>query len=389
MISPRYPDVGVIGLVPDVWGQGVWMPRHHVLTRLARHFHVVWLDPALEWRDIWLHGVRRPQHPADAPNGALPGFTLYRPGRWAPRVYRPAFVAAWTERARLRHARALLRRAGARKIVLYLWRPEFAPTLDLLDHDLACYHVDDEYTFSETEQPLDAGEAALLKRVDQVFIHSPTLLQKKGGLNAHTLFVPNGVDYAAYTTPAPEPRDLAAVPHPRIGYVGVIKEQLDLGALLALARRRPQWSFVLIGPSRVVGADAVHFTGLQQLPNVYILGAKPVTEVPAYVQHLDACLLCYRETGYTKFIYPLKLHEALAAGKPVVATPLPALQEFHNVITLARGADAWEQALSTALASDSQSAVAVERRRTVAREHDWTVLVDRVADAMIQRLGTR
>src|SRR5262249_41544633 len=155
-----------------------------------------------------------------------------------------------------------------RKVILYLWRPDAASALDLIDHDLSCYYINDEYTFSAIEQPIEAHEARLISRVDQVVIHSVALLEKKGQLNPHTTFIPNGVDYRAYATSCREPADLQAIPHPRIGYVGRVKQQLDLALLTALAQRHQAWSFVLVGPHDGIGDRAVVLQGLAQRPNV-------------------------------------------------------------------------------------------------------------------------
>ena len=146
------------------------------------------------------------------------------------------------------------------------------------------------------------------------------------------------MDYLAYATPVAEPEDLRPIPHPRIGYVGRIKHQLDWDLLITLAQRHPEWSFVLIGPQDGLGQSTSLIETLSHMPNVYFLGHKPVTALPAYTQHLDVCLLCYKVDDYTKFIFPLKLHEYLASGKPVVGSPIRSLQNFTHVITLARTA---------------------------------------------------
>jgi glycosyltransferase involved in cell wall biosynthesis len=302
-------------------------------------------------------------------------------------VGRPLCLARWTKQQHWRRAQRILLRSGCRKIILYLWRPHYAPALDLIDHDLSCYHIDDEYTFSDIEQPLDAHEARLISRVDQVFIHSPALLEKKGHLNPQTAWVPNGVDYRAYTTPRSEPVDLAHIPHPRVGYVGRIKPQVDLALLLTLAQRHPEWSFVLVGPRDHLGECAIAGDQLLRMPNVYFLGSKPVTMLPAYTQHMDVCMLCYRVNGYTKFIYPLKLHEYLASGRPVVGSPIRSLQDFAHIIELARTPGEWSRALNDALAPAACSATQVEARRSIARQHDWHRLIARIARTMCRRLG--
>jgi glycosyltransferase involved in cell wall biosynthesis len=387
-LSPQFPylaDVGIISLVPNVWG-GPWQPRHEVLTRLSRYFSVVWCNPARRWRKLWTRpGLRRRR--IDYGSALVPGLTIYRPERWLPAIGRPLILAQLTMRERLRRAQHLLRGRGCRTTILYIWRPWYGLALDVMDYDLSCYHLDDEYTFSAVERPIEEREARLISRVDQVFIHSPALLEKKGKLNPQTTFVPNGVDYHAYATPHGEPPDLKPIPHPRMGYVGIIKKQLDFSLLIGLAERHRQWSFVFVGPQGNLGEHATSVQRLSQMPNVYLLGGKPVDALPAYVQHLDVCMLCYEVNEYTKFIYPLKLHEYLASGRPVVGSPIRSLQEFAHIIRLARTSDEWSTALNDMLAPSIYSFAQVEARRRIARQHDWNTLVGRIARTLCGRLG--
>jgi glycosyltransferase involved in cell wall biosynthesis len=383
--SPAYiADVGVIGLGVEAWG-GYWQPRHHVLTRLAQYFNVVWCNPARSWRKFFRHGGVEDQH---VDNSAItPGLTVYNPAKWLPAIGRPRFLVDWTLKRYVREAESLLLNLGCRKIILYVWRPWYGLALDLIDYDLSCYHIDDEYTFSIVEKPIANREARLISRVDQVFIHSPALLEKKGRLNPRTAFVPNGVDYQAYASPQSEPVDLKPIPHPRIGYVGVIKHDLDLPLLIAIAERHRQWSFVFVGPQRNPGKHAALIRQLSLMPNVYFLGGKPVQALPAYVQHLDVCMLCYEVSDYTKFIYPLKMHEYLASGRPVVSAPIRSVQEFAHVIKIAHTVEDWSQALADMLVPAASSSEQAEVRRKIARQHDWDVLVNLIARTLCSQLG--
>lgn len=371
-------DIGIIALVPDVWG-GPWCSRHHILTRLADHIPVVWVDPPRGWQGQWEGGS--PWLPGNLKEH--PDFNVLPwPPDWLYRE-RPAFYRNLLLRLHLRRAARMLRQRGIRRVLLYVWRPEFAYTLGLIPHYFSCYHLDDEYTFAAEEQPVTDRERHLLRRVDQVILHSPALREKKGTINPYTELVPNGVDYAAYSTPTPEPPDLARIPHPRIGYVGVIKDQLDFGLLCHLARARPDWSLVMVGPVRSGSTQAEALATLHAMPNVYFLGSKTVSELPAYMQHLDVCMLCYALNGYTKFIYPMKLHEYLATGRPVVGTPIRSLVEFGDVVALATTPDEWLRAIERALANPETG---IERRRETARAHDWSLLAGRVARIFLARL---
>lgn len=371
------PAVGVVALVPDYW-KDQWQPRHQLMSRLGRYFNVVWVNPAPHWRD-----ARRPEGPIHQPP---PGMQIYWPDPWLPRVHRPAAVGRILLRARVARARRRLAELGARRFVLYIWRPEFAAALDAGGFDLTCYHIDDEYTFSETEQPISPDERRLLEEADQVFIHSRALMAKKGGINPHTLRIPNGVDVAAFGGTGPVPADLADVPTPRIGYAGYLKDQLDWGLLTTIAEAHPEWSLVLVGKDKVrAPANRALVDALAARPNVHFLGGKTTEELARYPRHFDVCIMPYVRDEYTRYIYPLKLHEYLATGRPVVGTPIDALVEHQDVVSLADTASEWNSELERALAPAARSESL--RRVEVAREHDWATLTRRVASVIGERLG--
>jgi len=381
-------EIGIIALVPDSWA-GIRMSRHQVLGRLARTFSIVWMEPANPWREYL-----RPNGPQflkrDAWTAPLPGLDVLTPGWRHPLVFRPAILRHVTLQSRLATARRRLLARGAESILLYLWRDEFEEALDLVPHDASVYHIDDEYTFSDVDVPNSPRETRVLTRVNQVIVHSESLLAKKGGINPHTDRVPNGADYQAFSTASPEPPDLAAVPHPRIGYAGVIKKQIDLALLVRLAHSRPQYSFVMVGPLLNVAGKNEHVAALRSLPNVYMLGAKAPEQLPSYVQHFDVCLMCYEVNEYTKYIYSLKLHEYLATGRPVVSSRINSVIRYGDTIALA-GSDAeWLQGIDACLVAGAFTPEAVQSRQAVARTHDWDVLVDRIAGilrATVRRTG--
>src|SRR5688572_12137317 len=120
MAQPLLPRVGVLALVPDYWGP-YWEPRHHMMSRLAAYFNVVWLEPWHGWRDTRLAMLKRKQPKPKPP----PGLHISRQEPWLPRFNRVPWLDNLTRRARLRRALAHLTSLGSRAIVLYIWRPEF------------------------------------------------------------------------------------------------------------------------------------------------------------------------------------------------------------------------------------------------------------------------
>ena len=381
--APLIPEIGVVALVPDFWN-AQWQPRHQVLVRLARFFEVVWINPPHQRNEIFLKlknfaGNSAQETPAD-------GFTVYTPEAWAPLIFRPQWLGDLTFGWRLRTARRILARKNCRKIILYIWRPEFYRALSFFSHDLSFYHIDDEYSFSSVEVPIDASEYRLLKEVDHVFIHSPGLLEKKGGINASTSFVPNGVDYELYSRNHPEPTDLAPISRPRIGYAGWLKRQLDWVLLIQLAKKHPEWSFVFVGGCSPHSEIEGFIKEISSLPNGYFLGSKTTEQLAAYPQHFDVCIMPYTVDAYTKYIYPLKLHEYLASGTPTVGTAIRALAEFGHVVGLARSLHEWCSMLTEALSPASNTPGQCSVRRKVAQSHDWHCLVTKVARTMVSKL---
>jgi glycosyltransferase involved in cell wall biosynthesis len=384
---PLYPEVGVVALTTDPW-RVEWMhPRHHVLSRLAQYFQVVWMEPSQEWRAVLRR--EKPTTPIFDRVPDNPGMTVYRQEFPLPHFFRLKKLARVTLRARVRRAASYLRRQGCRKIVLYLWNPRFGPALDACRWDLTCYHIDDEYSYSAVEAPNPPEEVEVLKRVDQVFIHSETLMEKKGHINPNSMLIPNGVNYSWFATPVPEPEDLANVPHPRVGYVGFLKRQLNWELLRTLPVRHPEWSFVFVGGVVEHPEIVPILREMAARKNVFFLGSKHAQVAAIYPQHFDVCIMPYAMNDYTKYIYPLKLHEYLATGQPIVSMPLPAVKRFAQYVALAETEEEWSAALTASLLPKQSEQIRREARQAVAREHDWDVLVGRVAKCFAERLRLR
>jgi glycosyltransferase involved in cell wall biosynthesis len=288
----------------------------------------------------------------------------------------------------MRRARALLRAQGCDQIILSLWQPRFADAIDLGFHDLSVYHIDDEYSFAEHASGIDPVERRLLARADQVFVHSTALLESKGPFARHIALTPNGVDYDAFATPAPEPTDLSWIPRPRIGYTGFIKKQLDWKLMLELARWHPEWSFVFVGKRSPHPEIKGLLAQLDTLPNVHFLGAKSTTVLAHYPQHFDVCVMPYKVNDYTKYINPLKLNEYLAAGRPCVGPPIPSLMDAPEV-SIAQGVEEWSQAIRDNLRPEVQTPERVERRRNAAKQFDWNIIVRDLVHTLEARLAER
>jgi glycosyltransferase involved in cell wall biosynthesis len=274
--------------------------------------------------------------------------------------------------------RRLLRRLDFQEVVLFIWNPRYAGTLGKFGEEVSCYYVDEEFTsyygMAESEKKLiRENEEILLREADLVFANGSALLEQKNRYG-NALNVPMGVDYELFSRALLEdtviPPELAAIRPPRIGYVGNVNDKVDFELLEALARARPDWSLVLVGPLSVrTPKFRTNFEKLRSLPNVHHLGKRPLVELPNYIRGLDVCLMCYRTDGWAYYGYPLKLHEYLAGGKPVVGSDLPSIREFSGIISIASGYEEWRSAIERGL--EDKSPDRIRERARVARENTW------------------
>ena len=385
-VEPAHPDIGVVAMVPDRFDHP-WQSRHHVLTRLARYLRVVWVEPPREWRD----SLRRRSvvEPVPVEPAGPDDIAVYRAPWWLPIAHRPRPLARWLDRARAVQIQRMLVSQGCQSLVLSLWRPEMERTLRSMSGRLSLFHIDDDYRFSRAGDWPDGREVRLASSVDAVVTHSRELHLRNRHLNPNTIFMPNGVDYTLYTTPWPEPSDLAAIPHPRVGYTGYVKPQLDWPLLASLAGARPDWHFVFVGPVSRHPTMPATVADLSRRPNVHFLPFKSQAELAAYPQHFDVCVMPYTLDRYSRSVYPLKLHEYLASGRPVVSTPIEAVREFADVVTTATTTEAWVHAIQGALEPFEPFERAAAARRAVARRFDWDDIVRQLAALILRGLDER
>jgi O-antigen/teichoic acid export membrane protein/glycosyltransferase involved in cell wall biosynthesis len=373
------PSVIVFGM--NEWGD-IWHTRQHISSRLGkRGWSVVYTtgtgDMYQRGEGAWL--ARSWQGSYEEKDHVI----LYRSGkldaRW-PKLKR------WNRRALRRHTRELMDLAGwstASTRIAYVFHPSFWPYVEHLDDCTVVYHTDDAFSLMPGwNAKAQEMQAKLVARADLLLATSPGMarLLPNGGASRARHF-PNGADVRAYMDAAqyPCPTDLAAIPCPRIGYTGSVNIKVDLLLVAQIAQRRPDWHWVIIGPVRKrrfegFPGNAEFQAGLaacEQLPNVHFLGAKPYHVLPAYVTHMDVNTMCYQNVpgGWWTAIYPLKLHEYLAAGKPVVSNKLEVLREFPSTVAIAETVEEWVTALEAAI--NAGGVGTKQGRQTVALQHTW------------------
>ncbi|WP_221091299.1 glycosyltransferase family 1 protein [Deinococcus aquaedulcis] len=258
---------------------------------------------------------------------------------------------------------------------LWVYTPMELPVADLLTPRTVIYDCMDELAnFHGAPPELRAREDELFRRADVVFTGGHRLYEAKTARHPNVHPFPSSVDTAHFRQARalpPQPDDQAGIPGPRLGFAGVIDERLDVALLGEVARRRPEWQFVLIGP--VVKIDQAT---LPQGPNLHYLGMKPYAELPGYFAHWDVGLLPFAHNPATEFISPTKTPEYLAAGLSVVSTGIRDVVRPYGereLVRIADGADAFEAACAAALAERGTPAAAhrLERADALLSQQSW------------------
>jgi len=223
----------------------------------------------------------------------------------------------------LHHLFALYR---IREHVLWYYSPMAAAWTRRLSPLAVVYDCMDELSaFKGAPPELREREADLFRRADVVFTGGRSLYEVKRKQHPRVHAFPSSIDRAHFAQAreiTADPPDQAGIPHPRLGFFGVVDERLDIELLDAVARARPDWQFVIIGPVVKIDPET-----LPRLPNIHYLGAKQYQELPSYIANWDVATLLFAMNESTRFISPTKTPEYLAAGKPVVSTPI------HDVVS--------------------------------------------------------
>ena len=194
----------------------------------------------------------------------------------------------------------------------------------------------------------------------------------------------NGVEYERFAAPQPVPEDVARLPRPLIGYLGLLSHFLDFDTLEALRRGRRGGTLVLIGPGSTATERAVR--ELSGREGVAVLGPRPYEQVPAYMGALDVGVIPFRaQDRYVQGINPNKTYQFLASGRPVVTTPVLDLEAAPPCLQFASQPDAFVAAVHAAL----DAPPAAEDCRGLARPHDWGGLAERMVSEIERRLSTR
>lgn len=305
--------------------------------------------------------------------------------RWMDRAFRDYVTRAWRE-------------LGWPSPIAWFYAPDEGDLLGAFDERLSVYHCVDDYQAIErynhyrrvavySQRKL---ERYLASAVDLMIVTAPTLAERWRGVNPHLTLLPNVADTALFSQaldPGPDHPKLTGVPTPRVVFIGALdRYKVDFDLLGAVARMLPEVQFISIGP--IGSADSTTGADMPRSANLRYLGPLPHDEIPAALRYASAGIIPYRINDYTSSVSPLKLYEYLAAGSPVVTTPLPGLlaQPEDGVLVAEPDPAAFAARLVEAIGYDADARRRISQR---ASTHSWERRMEELESLLLGQLARR
>ena len=392
---PTFPPDSLLELVPTLTDRVVRPPLivfshlrwsfvfqrpEHLLTRLAHRFDVYFVE-----EPVFAEGV-----PALMSATHQNGVEVLTPRT-------PVFAPGFHDEQLAVLAPLMQEFLAARQLsepIVWLCTPLALPLVADLEPRALVYDCIDAPAARRSAPPqLAAREAALLELADVVVTGGPSLHEALRGRHPNLHCVPSGVDAAHFEPSGLEGGDVESaaatqlhrgMPHPRLGFFGVIDERLDLDLVANIAALRPDWQIVMVGP--VVRIDPA---ALPQRPNIRWVGLQRHEALPHVMAQWDVCLLPFVLDEATRFINPAGILEYLAGGKPVVSTPIPdAVSLYGSVLRIGSTAEDFVAAVEATLA-ESPGAIAERLARAMALVDacTWDGAANTVAGLLLEYVG--
>ncbi|MEW5057309.1 MAG: glycosyltransferase [Cycloclasticus sp.] len=315
------------------WGK-LPSSSQHLIGYLSRNRKVIWVNsiglrkPNFTWRDLKrlcskLSALKKPTTQLKA-TPSCHGFHIINP--WtlpAPRSRLARKLASLILSAQLR---PLIKSAQLEKPILWASLPTAGDVAKHLNISALVYYCGDDFSAlaGVDHATVSQHESELVDAADLIMAASKKLESRFP--SQKTYLLAHGVDFDLFTRDTPRANDLPNDGRPIAGFYGSISEWLDIALLKNVISQLPNWHFVFIGK------PVVDISPLSQFPNVIFLGERSHQQLPSYSQHWTASLLPFKNNPQIQACNPLKLREYLAAGRPIISTPFPALVPYKNFI---------------------------------------------------------
>lgn len=365
----------------------LWARTQQLVWRLPASNRIVYVetpisilapfkDSALwyKWK-LWREGVRSKKE----------NLYLYSPPLLLPFGNRFRFINRLNQRILAASLKGVCRKMQFEEPLLLTYLPNTVDMLGMLGEKLRIYDCVDEHSAFQGFDPelIRAMEKELIQKSDLVLVTAGPLYEDKSQYTDEIHMLRNAADVEHFMKADREnidiPEDALHISRPVLGFIGRIKEWIDLELVREVAEARPDWSILMVGPVEI-DAD---IRNLKPLPNVYFVGSKAKEVLPHYLKKFDVCLNPFRSGQLSNAVNPLKFYEYLASGKPVVSTPMPEMEMLNGLVEIGEGKEGFILAIEKALADTEEKKAA---RLLFARENSWEKRVEVMGDLIVQKL---
>jgi len=395
--------LNIICLSNQLWDFENWTNKKHVMSRLMGAGHnVIFADPPINTGFLFFRHLKRGNWSFNRVLTQVKSITkhsiIYTPLNVIPFKFLTSFLHA----IRLR---VLSRKYFDKKLPTVLWIynveiPHLKTYLSLLKYDELIYDCVDnypafpKYNTKKKKDKIIKTENHLIKKSNVVFTTAPGIYERIKKLNDNTFYTPNVGDYDMFKDTKKYkfklPKDLKVIPEPRIGFIGAVDlYKFDFELFKKIVSDYSTYSFVVIGPLGLKDKDAsLEDLGFSGFSNVYYLGSCPYKDKIRYMAGFDVDIIPYVLNDYTVGgCFPVKFHDSLAAGLPVVVTNLPAYHPFKDVCYIAKDADEFSKYIKKALEEDNLSKV--RERKNVARINSWENKVKKMLKIIYEDIDSK
>ncbi len=371
----------------------MWTNKQHIMSRLAREHRVLHADYGALPLPLYMK-KRFMQRPTDftSPFKVLTNGVVHRGGNlWTATHWLPLCAWGLPRDSRLRDylwhdlkvrfVKDFAHEQAQSKPIAWVYHPVYGDAVERLDKKLLVYDCVDNYAaFPKYRDKawLMEREKRLCERADLVFTTSEPLYEIKRKYNPENTFLVHNVGDAEHFNKALDPG--CEIPHeleeirkkgPVIGFVGAVSNyKLNLDWVMHVARQKPEYQVVLIGPIGMSDPNT-NVKELEAIDNIHMLGVRSYQSLPQYIKGFDVAVIPYRLNDYTESVFPIKFFEFLASGKPVVISPLPSVKEFYDDVLVAHHGDEFVQHCEAVINGAETDISRQSRRLELAAENSW------------------
>lgn len=363
------------------WSTPLWTNRQHIMSRLSKNNRVLYIESVgfrtpnfasgSDWRKI-ISKIKRIFSPIRKISD-----NLYILSPLAVPYYNNGLVNFINKRLLFFQVNRAQKKLDFKHPILWSYLPHAIWLIGKIDFNCVVYHCVDQHA----EIPgvasawLSGIEKSFLKKCDVVFVTSLKLYESKKKYNKNTYYLPNVSDFSHFSkanrADTMVPDDIKDIKHPVIGYIGnICDHKVDIDLVIYIAKTLPEYSFVLVGPIWENNHEISQKIDVaRHQNNIFLLGLRTYEVLPNYIKSFDICMIPHKITAYSQSSFPIKIHEFLASGKPIVTTDLPSLIDYADIIYVAADQNEFVTKINAALAeSDSQVR---ERRINISSRNTW------------------